>query len=87
MSNFKKDSTLGDFLEDLSPEEKKKNEIYRKKILLVLKNFSPKDQKIIKMRFGLDDGCGHTLKEVSEKFNVNDKYIRKLESKIFTYWK
>lgn len=76
-------SKIGDFIpDDETPKERKARKLFLKKLCLILNQFSPKDQQIIKMRFGLDTGCGHTLKEIELQFNVARQYIRKIESRI-----
>ncbi len=48
----------------------------------MLQYLSPREQKIIRMRFGLDDGIGHTLEEVGREFGVTRERIRQIEAKI-----
>lgn len=75
---------IGDFLpDDETPQEKKERELFIKRLPLILKYFGLKDQRIIRMRFGLGDGVGHTLEEVGLKYKVTRKYIRQIEAKIF----
>ena len=47
----------------------------------ILKDLDPREQKILKMRFGLEDGVTHTLEEVGEEFGVTRERIRQIESK------
>lgn len=79
------DSKLGDFIEDegaLSPYETAHREIIRENITELLEYLSAREQKIIKMRFGLDDGIPHTLEEVGKEFNVTRERIRQIEAKV-----
>jgi RNA polymerase primary sigma factor len=79
------DSKLGDFIEDdeaVSPAESTNRQIIKENIHLMLQYLSPREQKIIRMRFGLDDGIGHTLEEVGKEFGVTRERIRQIEAKI-----
>jgi len=79
------DSKLGDFIEDesaLSPFETAHRQMIKENIGDLLQYLSPREQKIIKMRFGLDDGIPHTLEEVGKEFNVTRERIRQIESKV-----
>ena len=78
------DSSLGDFIVD--EETTKPNEVARRQILKeydgkILNDLDPREQKILKMRFGLEDGVTHTLEEVGEEFGVTRERIRQIESK------
>ena len=78
------DSTLGEFIEDkdsLSPEESATHQLLREHIKTVLEALSPREQKILKMRFGLEDGKSHTLEEVGREFGVTRERIRQIEAK------
>jgi RNA polymerase primary sigma factor len=78
------DSQLGDLLPDeqsLSPEEAATYELLKGHIKEVLFYLSPREQKILRMRFGLDDGRGHTLEEVGQEFGVTRERIRQIEAK------
>jgi len=78
------DSKLGDFIEDkdnLSPKEKAIYEMLRGHVSEFLKILSPREQKILRMRFGLDDGKTHTLEEVGKEFGVTRERIRQIEAK------
>ena len=78
------DSRLGDFLEDkesLSPEENAIYQLMRGHVSDSLTILSPREQKIIKMRFGLEDGRTHTLEEVGQEFGVTRERIRQIEAK------
>ena len=78
------DSTLGDFLQDkesMSPEETAIYQLLRGHVDEFLGYLSPREQKILKMRFGLEDGKTHTLEEVGEEFGVTGEGIRQIEAK------
>jgi len=78
------DSRLGDFIEDTkhaSPEEATSQQLLKDKIQEFLSNLQPREQKILKMRFGLDDGRTHTLEEVGREFGVTRERIRQIEAK------
>jgi len=78
------DSRLGDFIEDKetkTPEENATYELLREHIGGLLKFLSPREQKILKMRFGLEDGQTHTLEEVGREFGVTRERIRQIEAK------
>lgn len=78
------DSKLGDFIEDeesMSPHEAATYQLLRGHISEVLMYLSPREQKILKMRFGLDDGRSHTLEEVGQEFGVTRERIRQIEAK------
>jgi RNA polymerase primary sigma factor len=79
------DSKLGDFIEDdeaVSPADATNRKIIKENIHAMLQYLSPREQKIIRMRFGLDDGIGHTLEEVGKEFGVTRERIRQIEAKI-----
>ena len=78
------DSRLGDFIEDkesLSPEENAIYQLMKGHVGESLVFLSPREQKILKMRFGLDDGRTHTLEEVGKEFGVTRERIRQIEAK------
>jgi RNA polymerase primary sigma factor len=78
------DSKLSDFLEDkvsLSPEESAIYELLRGHVNEFLQYLNPREQKILKMRFGLEDGRTHTLEEVGQEFGVTRERIRQIEAK------
>jgi RNA polymerase primary sigma factor len=78
------DSRLGDFLEDkdsLSPEESAIYQLLKGHITEFLRYLSPREQRILKMRFGLEDGKTHTLEEVGKEFGVTRERIRQIEAK------
>ena len=79
------DSKLGDFIEDdeaISPSDATNRQIMKENIHYMLQYLTPREQKIIRMRFGLDDGIGHTLEEVGKEFGVTRERIRQIEAKI-----
>lgn len=79
------DSKLGDFIEDddaLSPSDATNRQIIKENIHEMLQYLSPRERKIIEMRFGLKDGVGHTLEEVGHEFNVTRERIRQIEAKV-----
>ncbi len=78
------ESNLGDFLVDsrtISPSEAVINLNLREQTAEVLKTLSPREEKIVKMRFGLQDGSEHTLEEVGQNFAVTRERIRQIEAK------
>ncbi len=79
------DSRLCDFIEDedaLSPHEMTSRQIIKENIHTMLQYLSPRERKIIEMRFGLKDGIGHTLEEVGMEFGVTRERIRQIEAKV-----
>ncbi|MEK7528915.1 MAG: RNA polymerase sigma factor RpoD [Patescibacteria group bacterium] len=79
------DSRLGDFIEDndsLSPSELTNRQLIKENIHEMLHYLSPREKKIIEMRFGLKDGVGHTLEEVGREFRVTRERIRQIEAKV-----
>ena len=78
------DSHLGDFVEDTetpSPMENASNAMLREKIAEVLRTLSPREEQVIRMRFGLNDGVPHTLEDVGAYFNITRERIRQIEAK------
>lgn len=79
------DSKLGDFIEDddaVQPQEATNRVLIKENIHEMLQYLSPRERKIIEMRFGLKDGVGHTLEEVGQEFNVTRERIRQIEAKV-----
>jgi len=79
------DSKLSDFIEDeaaVSPFETAHRQMIKENIEELLQYLSAREQKIIKMRFGLEDGIPHTLEEVGREFNVTRERIRQIEGKV-----
>ncbi len=78
------DSRLADFIEDrdsTTPEEAATYQLLKENINEVLQLLTPREQKILRMRFGLDDGRAHTLEETGQEFGVTRERIRQIESK------
>ncbi len=78
------DSKLGDFIEDeesATPEEAATTQLLKEHVNEMLDILSPREQKILKMRFGLEDGRGRTLEEVGQEFGVTRERIRQIEAK------
>ncbi len=82
--NGEEDSHLGDFVEDksaLPPAETAFNNILKEQINRVLSTLTERESKVIKYRFGLEDGWQRTLEEVGQKFGVTRERIRQIEAK------
>lgn len=78
------DSVLGDFIEDedgATPEESAANQLLKEQVQSILSSLSEREQKIVRMRFGLDNGKSHTLEEVGQEFAVTRERIRQIEAK------
>lgn len=78
------DSTLEDFIEDVknvSPDRAAALQLLRDYVNEIIKDLSPREQKILEMRFGLTDGVAHTLEEVGKEFDVTRERIRQIEAK------
>lgn len=78
------DSVLGDFIEDedgATPEESATSQLLKEQVQAVLSTLSEREQKIVKMRFGLENGKSHTLEEVGQEFAVTRERIRQIEAK------
>ena len=78
------DSTLGDFIEDdkmLSPSEETSLGLLRDHIHEIISELLPREQKILRLRFGLEDGIVRTLEEVGKEFGVTRERIRQIEAK------
>jgi RNA polymerase primary sigma factor len=79
------DSKLGDFIQDddsLSPADQTNRQLIKESIHEMLQYLTPRERKIIEMRFGLKDGIGHTLEEVGNEFGVTRERIRQIEAKV-----
>src|SRR3989339_82532 len=78
------DSTLEDFIEDVknvTPDKSAALQLLKDYVHDVIIQLSPREQKILEMRFGLDDGVAHTLEEVGREFDVTRERIRQIEAK------
>lgn len=78
------DSTLEEFIEDeknMMPDRSAGLQLLKDHVREIIKNLSPREQKILEMRFGLTDGVTHTLEEVGQEFGVTRERIRQIEAK------
>lgn len=78
------DSHLGDFIEDkdaLSPDQYANNQLLKDEIDLVLNTLTEREEKVLRLRFGLEDGRTRTLEEVGKEFDVTRERIRQIEAK------
>jgi RNA polymerase primary sigma factor len=78
------DSVLGDFIEDedtVTPEESAAGQLLKEQVKDLLGSLTEREQKILKLRFGLEDGKSHTLEEVGQEFSVTRERIRQIEAK------
>jgi RNA polymerase primary sigma factor len=78
------DSVLADFIEDedtISPEESATSQLLKEQVKDMLGALTEREQKILKLRFGLEDGKSHTLEEVGQEFSVTRERIRQIEAK------
>ena len=78
------DSHLGDFIEDkdaMSPEQHAANEMLKEQLAEVLDTLSDREEEVLRLRFGLDDGRTRTLEEVGQHFEVTRERIRQIEAK------
>jgi RNA polymerase primary sigma factor len=78
------DSVLGDFIEDedgATPEQSATDQLLKEQVQAILSTLSEREQKIVKMRFGLENGKSHTLEEVGQEFAVTRERIRQIEAK------
>lgn len=78
------DSTLGDFIEDdstVSPEDCATINLLRAQLEKIMTSLTPREEKVLRLRFGLDDGRVRTLEEVGKEFNVTRERIRQIEAK------
>ena len=78
------DSVLQDFIEDedtVTPEESATGQLLKEQVRNLLGSLSEREQKILRLRFGLEDGKQHTLEEVGQEFNVTRERIRQIEAK------
>ena len=78
------DSHLGDFIEDkevITPTEYASNELLKNELQEILKELTPREAKVLQLRYGLGDNRPHTLEEVGKEFNVTRERIRQIEAK------
>lgn len=78
------DSVLGDFIEDedaKTPTESASEQLLKEQVRKILSSLTEREQKILKLRFGLEDGKSHTLEEVGQEFSVTRERIRQIEAK------
>ena len=78
------DSHLGDFIEDrgvVSPSDAVINRDLKEQTAAVLETLTPREEQVIRMRFGIGDGSEHTLEEVGQRFSVTRERIRQIEAK------
>jgi RNA polymerase primary sigma factor len=78
------DSVLGDFVEDeerISPEDSAANQILKEQLSEIISTLTDREQKIIRLRFGIGGGRPHTLEEVGNEFDVTRERIRQIEAK------
>lgn len=78
------DSTLGDFLENqesLSPYEAVKNQELADRVTTILETLNPREEKIIRLRFGIGEDAEYTLEEIGKRFSVSRERIRQIEKK------
>ena len=78
------DSSLGEFIEDKwfeNPQDYVINNDFKEIFRTLIKNLPIKEQSVLQMRFGFEDGCANTLEQVGNEFNVTRERIRQIESK------
>ena len=78
------DSHVGDFVEDketLSPNEYASNELLKDELYNVMKDLTDREERVLRLRYGLDDGRPCTLEEVGREFGVTRERIRQIEAK------
>jgi len=84
VGNNEEDSTLGEFIEDekeISPSQEAARRLLKVRLAEILVDLTPREQKILDMRFGLSDKITHTLEEVGREFGVTRERIRQIEAK------
>jgi RNA polymerase primary sigma factor len=84
IGNDNEDSILGDFIEDkstITPERMAERTLLKRQVDEVLKTLTPREEKVIRLRFGIDDGFHRTLEEVGHIFGVTRERIRQIEDK------
>lgn len=78
------DSHLGDFIEDdraITPSDSVSSTMLKETLLSVLNSLTPREEKVLRLRYGVDDGRPRTLEEVGKEFNVTRERIRQIEAK------
>lgn len=78
------DSHLGDFIEDettTTPSDSVSTTMLKETLLSVLNSLTPREEKVLRLRYGVDDGRPRTLEEVGKEFNVTRERIRQIEAK------
>ena len=78
------DSHLGDFIEDettVTPSDSVSTTMLKETLLSVLNSLTPREEKVLRLRYGVDDGRPRTLEEVGKEFNVTRERIRQIEAK------
>ncbi len=78
------ESTLSDFIQDIktiSPDQSASRQLLKDHIKEIIQHLTPREQKILEVRFGLIDGISHTLEEVGQEFGVTRERIRQIEAK------
>ena len=78
------ESKISDFVEDdtmLSPTESAAQDILKAQLMAVIETLTPREQKVIRLRYGLDDSHPRTLEEVGREFDVTRERIRQIEAK------
>ena len=84
IGNDSEDSNLGDFIEDkttISPERMAERNLLKKQVDEILRTLNQREERVIRLRFGIDDGHHRTLEEVGHIFNVTRERIRQIEEK------
>jgi RNA polymerase primary sigma factor len=84
LGNDSEDTTLGEFIDDkttISPERVAERNLLKKQINEILKTLTPREERVIRLRFGIDDKNHRTLEEVGHIFNVTRERIRQIEDK------
>ena len=79
-----KDSHVGDFVEDvesLSPNDFATSQLLRDELYSVMKDLTDREERVLKLRYGLEDGRPRTLEEVGKEFGVTRERIRQIEAK------